>query len=101
MKISAARQRRFTVHEGWESHARNYNNSVSAEPNAMKRKTHKRLLRVLFPGLDSKIVERIDKLIDTPTPWMPAYSPHLGQIPGLSHWGTEDTGTTWRRRRKL
>ena len=53
----------------------------------MKRKTHRRAVKILFPDLDPKIIDRIDKMIDTPKLWMPAYSPELGTVPGLSHRG--------------
>lgn len=59
-----------------------YINIVSAGPNNMKRKTHKRLR---IPDIDAKVAERVDKRIDGPEPWMPAYSPELGGIPGSSH----------------
>ena len=58
----------------------------------MKRKTHRRAAKILFPHLDPKIIELIDKLIDTPKPWMPPYSPELGQVPGLSHRGHRKFG---------
>ena len=58
----------------------------------MRRKTHTRAAKILFPHLDPKIIELIDKLIDTPKPWMPPYSPELGQVPGLSHRGHRKFG---------
>jgi hypothetical protein len=58
----------------------------------MKKKTHKRMTRILFPDLDPRMIECVNKKMDTPQPWMPAYSPKLGRVPGLAHSGHRKYG---------
>ena len=58
----------------------------------MRRKTHNRIIKELFPDIDPKLTALIDSIIDTPKSWMPPYSPVLGQVPGLSHRGHRKYG---------
>lgn len=45
----------------------------------MKNKTHKNITRDILPGIDPKIVDHVNKMIDRPEPWMPTFSPKLGE----------------------
>jgi len=58
----------------------------------MRRKTHERIIKELYPDINPKLVELINSIIDTPKSWMPPYSPVLGQVPGLSHRGHRKYG---------
>lgn len=53
----------------------------------MKHKTHKRIIKILFPNLDERMIEVVSKSLDTPKPWMPPFHPALGRFPGLSYRG--------------
>ena len=58
----------------------------------MKRKTHNRIIDILLPFIEKRIVSAINKSIDTPKPWMPAFDPALGRFPGLSYRGHRKYG---------
>ena len=53
----------------------------------MKNKTHNNITRRILPGLDPKIIEQINRMIDNPEPGMPTFSPELGGMPGLDYRG--------------
>jgi hypothetical protein len=52
----------------------------------MKTKIHNEIAKLLLRNLDPKTIEKINKMIDNPEPWMPRISPLLGMFPGL-HYG--------------
>jgi hypothetical protein len=70
----------------------NYNNNHLSALCNLKHKTHKRLIKSLFPDLDPDIAEKVDKIMDNPEFWMPRYFPELGHVPGLSHRGHRKYG---------
>lgn len=58
----------------------------------MKNRTHKNITRDIFPGIDPKIVDQVNNMMDSPEPWMPTFSPELGGMPGLSYRGHRRKG---------
>ena len=52
----------------------------------MKRKTHKRSMRKLFPWADQKTLDAASALIDNPPAWL-SYIPQMGRVPGLRYSG--------------
>jgi hypothetical protein len=59
---------------------------------SMRSKTHKKIRETIFPNLDPKVLDRIDRRIDKSEPWMPEISPPFGKVPGLSYRGHRKRG---------
>jgi len=58
----------------------------------LKNKTHRNITRRILPGIDPRIIEEVNRMMDTPEPWMPSYSPELGGMPGLDYRGHRRKG---------
>ena len=58
----------------------------------MKNKTHKNITRGILPGIDPKIIEQVNRMMDSPEQWMPIFSPELGAMPGLDYRGHRRKG---------
>lgn len=58
----------------------------------MKNKTHRNITRRVLPGIDPKIIEKVNRMMDNPESWMPTYSPELGGMPGLDYRGHRRKG---------
>jgi hypothetical protein len=58
----------------------------------MKRKTHNRIVKTLFPWIAYVITDAVNRTIDTPKPWMPNADPRLGKFPGLVYKGHRKKG---------
>jgi hypothetical protein len=58
----------------------------------MKSKTYKNITRRILRGIDPRIIEEVNRLMDNPEPWMPTYSPELGGMPGLDYRGHRRKG---------
>lgn len=58
----------------------------------MKNKTHRNITRRILRGIDPKIIEEVNRIMDYPEPWMPSYSPELGGMPGLDYRGHRRKG---------
>jgi hypothetical protein len=65
---------------GGNFHIENLLNGLAFGP-TMKYTTHNRIGEKLDPYIDPEVIERINRAIDTPKPWMPPYSPMLGPAP--------------------
>jgi hypothetical protein len=58
----------------------------------MNHETHRRIAEWLFPNIDPKAIDDVNKAIDSPTPLTPPSSPTLGQVPGFSRKGHHEYG---------
>jgi hypothetical protein len=52
----------------------------------MKRKSHKKITKKLFPNVDPEVIDRINKLLDGPSNGYEP-NPKFGRIPGLNYRG--------------
>jgi hypothetical protein len=50
----------------------------------VRHKLHKKIAKKLFPNVDPKIIDRINKLLDNP-PLGPEPNPKIGRVPGLRY----------------